>query len=302
MKWIKGLLLLTVGLALSACGQVSVNSLDEPIRGLSDLVFENQRLRRSISGGTYHYGDAVSVSGDVAIIGAPYSDGPEADPRAAFIFRKTASSWIEEAKLLPSDGRGYGLFGGTVAIDGDLAVVGRKGRYIGFSEKIYVYRFTSEGWVEEARLKAADSEGGDHFGSSLSIDDDMIVVGAPGYASGTQAAYIFRRTVSGWLEEAKLTPSDGTEHFAFGSSVGVDSGTVVIGSGTYSSPDLGAAYVFRQSSTGWVEEAKLTPSDGLATYSNFARLVSIDNDLIVASARPVDEDTQGLLYIFRNTW
>jgi hypothetical protein len=111
--------------------------------------------------------------------------------------------------------------------------------------------FTRSGttWTEQQELTASDAAEHDHFGSSVSVDGDTIVVGADGNDDGgiySGSAYVFIRSGTTWTEQQKLTASDATAGDHFGRSVSVDGDTIVVGA--YLDDDggsrSGSAYVF----------------------------------------------------------
>ena len=155
-------------------------------------------------------------------------------------------------------------YGKSVAIDGDIAVVGAFGdsREAGAA---YVLRTTDGGatYVELAKLTASDG-GNDHrFGWSVAIDGNTIVVGAPDTVDaaypGPGAAYVYR-TTDGWAShtEIKLTADDAEERAGVGGAVAIAGGTIVVGAWNR---DGGAAYVYRT-------------TDGGGTYPQVAKLSS----------------------------
>ena len=144
------------------------------------------------------FGTSVSISGDVAVVGAVRDDAPLSNSGSAYIFRFTGLSWVQEAKLTASDGAADDQFGTSVSISGDVIVVGAffdddNGR---FSGSAYVFQEPPGGWVtmtETAKLTASDGAAGDLFGFSVSVSGDVAVVGAQlhddnGTASGS--AYV----------------------------------------------------------------------------------------------------------------
>ena len=70
------------------------------------------------NGGDF-FGGSVALSGTTAIVGAYRSN-----PRFAYVFRFNGTSWVEEAKLQPSDPETLRDFGDSVAISGDTIIVG----------------------------------------------------------------------------------------------------------------------------------------------------------------------------------
>ena len=85
---------------------------------------------------------------------------------------------------------------------------------------------------QAVRLLSIDNTGFDNFGSSVDVDGDFAVVGARAHATAagmTGAAHIFVRSGGSWVEDAKLTPSDGVAGDLFGQSVAISGDTAVVG-------------------------------------------------------------------------
>jgi hypothetical protein len=213
----------------------------------------------------------------------------------------TTTNWLEQAKLVASDGAIDDIFGYEVSIDGDYAIVGAFHHQFE-SGAAYIFRNTGTSWVEEAKLTASDVASGDWFGVSVSIYGDYAVVGAPhdddnGQNSGS--AYIFKNTGTGWVEEAKLTASDAAAFDDFGWSVSMNGDYALVGA-SYDDDEgyrSGSAYIFRNTGTGWVEEAKLTASDG-AEGDQFGYIAYINGEYAIVGAYEADT---GKAYIFKNT-
>jgi hypothetical protein len=147
-------------------------------------------------------GWAVSVSGDLAIIGNPGGGGaPGTQSRGiAHIFAHETSTdvWREVARLSPGPGGTQPNFGDSVSIDGDTAVVGawaddEKGGANSFSGSAYVFRRDRGGpnvWGQLFKLTASDGVGGDQFGRSVSNAGTTAIIGAPTFGGGPGSAYI----------------------------------------------------------------------------------------------------------------
>jgi hypothetical protein len=83
---------------------------------------------------------------------------------------------------------------------------------------------------QQAYVKALTTEAGDHFGYSVAVDGDTMVVGAPGEGDGAGAAYIFVRDGSGnWSQQAHLKASNPDANDNFGWSVAISGNTIVVG-------------------------------------------------------------------------
>jgi hypothetical protein len=195
-----------------------------------------------------------------------------------------------ETKLTASDGAAFDLFGRSVSVSGDTAVVGAYLDDDGGLNSGSVYVFVRSGgvWTEQAKLTASDAAAGDQFGRPVSVSGDTVVVGVyadddAGLNSGS--AYVFVRSGGVWTEQAKLTASDAAAGDQFGYSVSVSVDTAVVGAvaddhaGFYS----GSTYVFARSGGVWAEQAKLTASDA-AELDHFGFRLSVDGDTAVVGA------------------
>jgi hypothetical protein len=157
---------------------------------------------------------------------------------------------IEVAKLIASDGASNDLFGTSVAVDGDTALIGASDDDNGdHSGSAYVFTRSAGVWTEQAKLTASDGATYDNFGYAISVDGDTALIGAFGdddNGENSGSAYIFTRNAGVWTEQAKLTASDGANGDYFGDSVAMDGDTALIGAlFDYDiGPDSGSAYVF----------------------------------------------------------
>jgi len=239
------------------------------------------------------FGNAVSIDGDVLVVGA-YGDDDHGDwSGSVYVYRSDTM----EAKLTASDGAASDSFGYSVTISGDVVVVGATGNDDNgdASGSAYVFRYDGSEWIEEVNLLASDGADGDVFGGSVSVDGDAIAVGA----SGDDSVYVFRYDGSTWIEEAKLQASDGYWADSFASAVAISGDAVVVGAPGDNS-DTGSAYVYRYDGSGWVEEDKLTAIDGDSS-DRFGKSVSIDGDAVVIGAHHDEANgyKAGSAYVFR---
>ncbi|HUU96117.1 MAG TPA: S8 family serine peptidase, partial [Phycisphaerae bacterium] len=189
-----------------------------------------------------------------------------------------ANAPVEMAELLASDAAMGAWFGHSVAIDGDVAVIGARlddnqnGQDAGAA---YVFRFDGASWMEEAKLTASDGYDYDEFGWSVAISRDTILVGAPEHAhdyAKCGAVYVFRHDPDdpdgAWPEEAELVPYDGAHLDAFGRSVAVIDDYALIGSpyDDDQGSSSGSVYYYHRSGSNWVFKQKLLASDANDQY------------------------------------
>jgi nucleoside-specific outer membrane channel protein Tsx len=237
------------------------------------------------------FGYSVALSGDTAVVGAPWADVSDRDNAgAAYVFVRSNGGWSEQAKLTASDGAEGDEFGSSVALSRDTIVVGAPFASLAgrsWAGAVYVFVRSNGSWSEQAKLTAGDGAAGDEFGTSVAVSGDTAVVGADGAdVSGRNdagAAYVFARTNGGWSEQAKLTASDGAAVDLFGYSVALSGDTAIVGAPRAGHLRTGAAYVFARSNGSWSEQTKLTASDG-AFLDFFGSSVALSGDTAVVGA------------------
>ena len=108
---------------------------------------------------SFGYSVAVDGNGRLVVVGAPNEGTPGAPEGAAYVYRTDGAVWTEEAKLVPSAPSpfGFDFFGVSVAVSGDVAVVGAPFNTTGAA---YVFRYDGASWVEEQLLLASDGRAG----------------------------------------------------------------------------------------------------------------------------------------------
>jgi hypothetical protein len=218
----------------------------------------------------------------------------------------------EPLKLLGSDTGADDRFGVSVAIDGNIAVVGA---YLNDSNgpncgAAYVYELSGSRWIERQKLTPSDGYPGDQFGRSVAVCPDTIVIGS--YLddnfdlNNTGSAYVFTRSDSLWTQQQKLNAIDAAAGDQFGVSVSVDSDAIVIGAHGVKS-NTGAAYVFARNGPVWGQQQKLAISDA-NTNDIFGYSLDIDANTLIIGAPNNNHsglDDAGSAYIFTRsgqTW
>ena len=279
---------------------------------------EQQKLISGDANNYDYFGYSVSIDGDYAVVGARYSDigGPYDNRGAAYIFKRTGTTWAQQDKLAASDAQPGDSFGCSVSISGDYAIVGAytKDSHTGAA---YIFERSGTNWSQQAKLTASDGAINDEFGYSVSISGDYAIVGAYGDTDMGKnqcgSAYIFENPPTGWAdtnEMVKLFAFDPgpTAGERFGYSVAIDANTVIVGADLSSpSPELiwaGAAYIFIREGIYWnPQHPKLIASDA-SGGDNFGRAVAIDCNYAIVGATGDDIDAvngqTGCAYIFKH--
>jgi hypothetical protein len=262
-----------LGISVAVSGDTVVAGAfgDDSYRG-SAYVFtrsggswtQEQKLTASDGSSDDDFGWSVGLSGESVVVGSPRDD---ASRGSAFIFARSAALWSQQQKLTAPDGAALDQFGFSVAIDGETAVAGAVDDVEGsLSGSAYVFARTGGLWSAPQKLTASDGSANDHFGTSVSISGDTLLVGADGKDSlagpDTGAAYVFGRAAGSWGELQKLVPSDATAGSAFGASVAIDGPNAVGGAplSDNAGPDSGSAYLFSNAVVSPTPTPSVTPT------------------------------------------
>ena len=119
---------------------------------------------------------------------------------SAVIFVRSGNAWVEQQKIIANDGGENDEFGSSVAVSGDTVVVGAVATTLGVNPgpgSAYVFVRSGSVWTQQQKLAAGDGAADDHFGNSVAISGDRVLVGAPDHsvagAIHQGAAYAFTR-------------------------------------------------------------------------------------------------------------
>lgn len=215
-------------------------------------------LRASSPYANDKFGFSAALSGDTLVVGAPGEDGLSSGSGAAYVFVRSGASWAQQAYLKESNPGAGDSFGYSVAISGDMVVVGAYGEDSNAtgvngnqsdnsavdSGAAYVFGRHGTTWGQEAYLKASNTAASDNFGSAVAVSGDKVLVGADledssstgvngnqadNSAANAGAAYLFTRIGPNWRQQSylKATNSEAGDYFA--GYIAMSGDTVVIG-------------------------------------------------------------------------
>ncbi|MFT7485533.1 MAG: hypothetical protein ACI9F9_001383 [Candidatus Paceibacteria bacterium] len=330
-------------------------------------------LKASNAGTFDSFGCSVAISVNTIVVGAfaessnatgvngNQTDNSASAAGAAYVFKRSGTTWSQEAYLKASNAEGDDRFGNAVAISAGTVVVGteleasnatgvngnQNDNSAAWAGAAYVFRRSGTTWSQEAYLKASNTDPSDFFGFSVAVSGDRLVVGARGEASngtdvnGNQsddsvveagAAYVFNRTGNTWNQQAYLKASNTDAGDLFGFAVDIFVDTIVVGaklegssaSGVNgnqtdnSAMHAGAAYVFFYSGGVWAQQAYLKPSN-MEAFDHFGGSVAIAGDTLLVAATGEDSNatfgsgsqsdnsasSAGAVYVYRRsgtTW
>lgn len=224
------------------------------------------------------FGRSVSITGDTIVVGATDEDSNDTtitngttasadnsanQAGAAYVFKRTGTTWAQEAFLKAPNARTNYGFGISVAVADDTIVVGSSGEASNQTTitngttasadnsaagagAAYVFKRTGSNWAQEAYLKAPNTDAGDNFGWSVALSGNTVVVGAIGEASNQTtitngstasvdnsasqagAAYVFQRTGTTWAMEAYLKAPNTQSGDWMGGQVSINEDTIAV--------------------------------------------------------------------------
>lgn len=337
-----------------------------------------------------YFGSQVAVNADTFVVGVSQEDASQStitngtgasannsasDSGAVYVYRRSGSVWAQEAFIKASNVGQYDNFGSSVSLHGDTLAVGAPNEDSNQtvitngptassnndateSGAVYVFRRNGTQWAQEAFVKAANADVYDHFGVSVAVSGDVLVVGAPEEDSDQKtitngstasvenilgdsgAAYIYRRLGIEWAQEAYVKAANVGGYIntnnsgdRFGYAVAVSGETVVVGayhedssqstitnSSSASSDDSlkksGAVYIYRRLGNMWSQEAYVKGVNA-GNDDYFGSSVSISGDTLAVGAYGEDSNQStvtngpaasqsnnssdsGAVYIYRN--
>jgi hypothetical protein len=262
-----------------------------------------KKITASDPSGAAFFGQSVSVSGEVLVVGAPGWDGRG----AIYIYHRNqggGDNWGEVARRSALGIQAGDRFGASVSVHNDLVAVGvpeMTADGVNAAGIVYIFdrhQGSTDSYAIADIFHSPTPVAFGLFGTSVSISDQRVLVGEPlatlnGPASG--AAYFFTRIPYGtdWAWTATLEPNDGAANDRFGTSVSLDGSTAAVGAPgkSVSATNSGAVYVFESlTMTGltWSERRRILPGNfenpETLEEMNFGYSVALRGDQLLGGA------------------
>ncbi len=300
---------------------VYVAAKDEDADGYSDAgsvyVFKNDgndnftqiaKILNPFPASGDRFGSVIDVQEDYLVVGCHGDDGTYYNEGSAYVFKKDASDNYSYIATLKGDlGEEY-FFGYSVAINGNYIIVGAYGEdYSGLNMSGSAYVFKNDGsdnFSRVAKLIASDAEEEDHFGYSVDVEGNYVVVGAPdedaGGVSGAGSVYVYKNDGSdNFTQIVKLHEDPFIGGSLFGKDVQISNDTIYVTSenATYIFKNNGSDvynYIYKLEDLGddnidifSYQDKKLIVSERYSNY-RYIKFYYFDNPEVVQS--PSDKD------------
>ncbi|MEE3228276.1 MAG: hypothetical protein VX237_04160, partial [Chloroflexota bacterium] len=225
------------------------------------------------------FGSSVAINGETIAAGAPEEDSNQttitngtsassndssAASGAVYVYKRTGTSWNQEAYIKSDNMTAGDNFGHVLAIYGDTLAVGAIGEDSNQtsitnginassnnsntdSGAVYIYKRSGATWAQEAYIKAVNNGASDNFGYSLSLNGETLAVGVykedsnqTSITNGTSASsdnsnadsgavYIYKRSGTSWSQEAYIKAANNRASDNFGYSVSLHADSLAVG-------------------------------------------------------------------------
>jgi len=239
------------------------------------------------------------------------------------VTRQAASEFAQQAYIKASNPGSDDRLGSSMALDGDTLAVGaffEDSNAIGIggdetdnsatdSGAVYVFTRSAGSWIQQAYIKASNTDVFDNFGISVALDGDTLAVGASDESSnatgvdGDQgdnsagesgAVYVFTRSAGSWTQQAYIKASNTEAADRFGTSVALDGDTLAVGA-VFEASDSGAVYVFTRSAGNWTQQAYVKASNtNTDSEDSFGISVALDGDTLAVGASDESSNATGI--------
>ncbi|CAL2075753.1 hypothetical protein [Tenacibaculum sp. 190524A02b] len=268
------------------------------------------KFKASDATSNYRFGERVAIDGNIAVT-VSRSNSVEAGKVYVYI-NDGSGNWSQQTILMASDGFAGDNFGSSVALEGNYLVVGARSQTneSGIDTgAVYLFEYNgSNTWTEVAVFEPSDGSSGDRFGESVSIEGNLILVGArDGSVGGCAYLYENDGTNTFTYSETKLEPQVQSNYSGarFGYDVLVKDGRAYVGGpADYSSvgrASAGSVQIWDQANDGsWSRTHRLR---GTETSEYFGSAISVDGDYLAIGAYNFEvsstpEADQGRVFVY----
>ena len=228
-------------------GNDGVARIYEPDPRVTPIPWNETATITDVLGSGGQLGVSVAIDGDYAIVGEPSYDVAASNDGRAFVYQHNpAGGWTRIATLVASDRAAGASFGFHVAISGLSAVIGAPG-HNSAAGAAYVFTSLAGVWSQTTRLHSLTGvtlAAGDEFGRGLSIQGNLLTVGAPKASTAAGSGYLFSRAMTTWSLTQTFAPKGGgSGDFAVSTTLGTP-GHILAGSPSHGSPTANSGAFF----------------------------------------------------------
>ena len=189
----------------------------------------------NVADGNFGWSVALDESG-TAVIGAPFDRGDDRGAGSLFVWRQVEPNiWTQLPRIdPPSIAQSGDLFGFSVAIENSLAVAGARNTEVAGRQQAgaaYIYEISSDDATLVQTLTAPDPALIAHFGASVALKDDRLVVGSPAPNAAGSVYLHYQNDAGLWEVSEKVLGSNpsGSTGTRYGAATAVRRTALMVG-------------------------------------------------------------------------
>ncbi len=237
-----------------------------------------------------YFGNAIATDGQTLVVGAMRDNEGRG---SAYIFTRNAGGWILKSKLNPTGTSSQTKFGTSVALQGNILVVGSPGDYL--YGAAYIYEKAGGEWTLSAKVSTPQSNyafEGASFGCSVAVDNGVVMVGADGYTGGSPAVigkgyvFVFEKGSGSWTQQVRLEDPAGTDNDEYGTAITIKSGYAYIGK---PGKNAGEVMIYKKDASSWTYVTRVR---GASKGDRFGECLATDGSTLAVGA-PFDNTDAG---------
>ena len=237
------------------------------------------------------FGAALAIENDTLLVGALRADLPGFfDAGAAYVFTRSGASWVQQQKFTASVPKDQGLFGSAVALSGNTLAIGAPQTDFWSQGEVDVYLRSGSRWSFQQKLVPTGLQNGARAGSSVALQGNRLVIGAPIQAVNGQLqvgqVFVFERAAGTWTQTATLDTPAPISAGTFGASVALDQGRIAVGATgeAISGGFFGRVHVFTGSGSSWTLEQTLIGNGTSTQQCLFGTSLDLDGTRLAVGA------------------
>lgn len=253
-----------------------------------------------------YFGNSVAIAGERIVVGASGKDlGNTSDAGKVYTFYRSGTQWYQSQSITAPDLEANDNFGASLDIDGPRVVIGAPSDdRVGAA---FIFYRTGSTWAQESKIEPDDDHLGDNFAASVSIEDELVVVGAPfadpeiggRQVTNAGAAYVYRKRANTWSQDSKLVLENASAFDNFGGSVTTSGNSIVVGAtgqDYFSMLRVGSAFTFVRNQDSWENQTQIL-SGAPYSDSNFGSSIAINGELIIVG-EPGTSSKAGSIHVY----
>jgi hypothetical protein len=254
-----------------------------------------------------YFGIAVAIAGDRILVGAAEGGNGNSHTGAVYVYERVNKVWSLVQKLVPSSGSTSDYFGYSLALEGNIAIIGAPQADAVAYDSGAAYAFEYDGTQFNQTAVLSPPTGGVYgfFGGSVALFGTTTLIGQwdDGTGADRGSVFTYRQNAGSWVNQQELKASDAANGDTFGFSVALYNNKAFVGAPFRdgSCVNSGAVYVYGRYNDTWCEEQIIVPEDKNASQA-FGSSVAIYGDMAAIGSYWDDDngDYSGSAYAYRD--